>query len=337
MQLFRIHAYEVIPQRLSVKKIIPSGGAFNADTAFTAALDDYIEKAKLTEQPPVSFRSVFVDGATIGTNLVRDRIRDYTFGKPPTAKSAAVFLADRLSESMDDRSVSCLLLLAVYRRDDQYRFFAWAFPKDEPFGFGASKDRAKIRILKNAFSRSSSYRKAAFFEGIESDLLGFWKGNIIDKQSTIADYWVSNFLDSKYEINSRSGTQLLARVLRKTHQDMESRQDKDQITSSIISVRGSQRPSWSLKAFANEFLNGKVKAKFLQNSTKETQSAVFKIDKPLLEEQVSLRVFRLVDDVVVMAPFDSIDHSVKITGKKERILTCKGPVVEEKVRSRRAR
>jgi len=72
-----------------------------------------------------------------------------------------------------------------------------AFPKDEPFHFSVNGDRARLKILKDAFSRSSSFKKAALFEGINSSTT-FWNGRVIDKQAqngfgTAADYWVSEF------------------------------------------------------------------------------------------------------------------------------------------------
>jgi hypothetical protein len=341
MELFRIHAYEVVPQRLSATKTKPRGGAFKADAVFKASLEKYIEQAKLESQPPVSFQPRFEPDAEQATNPVRDHVLDYAFGPSATAKSAAVKMAERLGSSMDDRSASSLLILTSYRQGAKRRFIAWAFPKDEPYGFGVKGDHANLSIIENAFSRSSSYRKAALFSGLRQHD-HYWNGHVIDRQSTpgfgaAADYWVTGFLTCKYLIDGKSGTQMLAKVIRETHQKAESQADQDLLTSAVISVRGSQRKNWSLKSFAEEFLKDTAKSSFLANCPKEAVTAKFPLDQDELASKVNLRVFRLEDDVIVMAPFDSMNKSVKLTGTKDRKLTCKGTVVEEKVRAQRAR
>jgi hypothetical protein len=336
MELFRIHAYKVVPQRLTSTGAVPEGGAFNAPAEFKASLEKYLESAQLLQQPPVSFRSVIANGATQATHAVRSSILDYAFGAPSTAKAAATSLATRLGKAMDDRSTSCLLVLTAYKDADERRFVGWAFPKDEPYAFSAKNERATIQVLENAFTRSSHYRKAALFQGKRQDD-HYWDGHVIDKQAAVAEYWVKAFLECDYLINGKTGTQLLARTLRKTHEELESRADKDQITTSILSVRGSQRRRWSLRSFANEYLTGTAKATFLANIPPAALTTQFSLDKPELEARVNLRVFRLEDDVIVMAPFDSINHSVRITGGQQRRLRCEGNVVDEKVRSKRVR
>ncbi len=336
MDLLRIHAYEVIPQRLTQSKVTPEGGAFNAPADFKESLKEYIDKARLLHQPPVSFCPHYADGANQADNDVRSQVLKFTFSAPSTAKSAALYLAGRLSKSMDDRSERCLLVLTAYKNNNERRFVGWAFPKDEPYGFSAAGSQANIQIIKNAFSRSSHYRKAVLFQGKRQDD-HYWNGYVIDKQATVAEYWVKSFLDCEYLINSKTGTQMLARVLREAHEELEARDDKDQISASVISVRGSQRKKWSLQRFAKEYLTGNAKLAFLDHSPPYAVTTEFSLDKPELESKVGLRVFRLEDDVIVMAPFDSINRSVKVTGKKKRKLRCEGTVVEEKVRTKRVR
>lgn len=279
MELFRIHAYEVVPQRLHDKKIKPRGGAFTADAKFKASLEKYIEQSRLESQPPVSFQATFEPDKEKATNPVRNHVMGYAFGQPATAKSAAIKMAERLGESMDDRSTSSLLILTSYRNKKERRFIAWAFPKDEPYGFGVKGDQANLTVIQNAFSRSSSYRKAALFSGMQQHD-HYWNGHVIDRQSTpgfgaAADYWVTGFLTCKYLIDGKAGTQMLAKVIRETHERADSQVDRDLLTSAVISVRGSQRKNWSLKSFANEYLKDTAKSAILANCPKEAVTAQF--------------------------------------------------------------
>ena len=158
MQLSRIHAYEVTPQRLAKSVTHPRGGAFSADVDFKKSLDQFFSKSRLQTQPTVDFRVKKGSSTAKGSHDVRALVIEYCFGAPPSAKTAAVALATRLGKAMDARSPFTLMLLAAYKDGATRRLVIWAFPKDEPFHFSARGDRARIKILKDAFSRSSSSR-----------------------------------------------------------------------------------------------------------------------------------------------------------------------------------
>src|SRR5262249_10714222 len=156
--------------------------------------------------------------------------------------------------------------LAAYRDNSVRRLIMWAFPKDEPFQFWSRKERARVTILMDAFSRSSSFKKGALLQGTNTDQ-AFWSAHVIDKQGengpgTAADYWVGRFLDSVPSMSGKAGTRLLARCLRKTFESLTAQDEKDQLTHSIVGVRASTRGQWSLKKFADEYLTDNAKTEF---------------------------------------------------------------------------
>lgn len=169
MQLKRIYAFEVKPQRLADTIERPVGGAYIAPPGFVSALEEFLRSARLDEQAPISFRSHFIADGEHAQNEVRDKVRAFTFGVSQTAKAAASFLALRLSNSMDQRSASSLLVLTAHAGETKSRFVGWAFPKDEPYGFKADGESADLEIIQNAFSRSSSHRKAVMYIGSEGN------------------------------------------------------------------------------------------------------------------------------------------------------------------------
>ena len=194
---------------------------------------------------------------------------------------------------MDNRSVFTLLMLAAYRENNLRRLVMWAFPKDEPFHFSVQGDRAKIKILQDAFSRSSSFKKAALFEGTNSPT-SFWSCQVIDKQAesgfgTAAQYWVGLFLDSHPSLSGKAGTRLLTRCLKRTHEALVDQADKDQVLNSIVAVRASQRRKWSLDQFANEYLTDNAKQTFLENSPPESRSATFEFSKQEFDQKINFR------------------------------------------------
>lgn len=339
MKLFRIHAYEVTPQRLSTFAIAPRGGAFSPDASFRKSLDRFLEKAKLDSQPTVDFR---IDRpspkGTQPRHDVREYVLDYSFAAPAKAKKAAIGLAGKLGGAMDERSPFTLLILSAYKDGNRRRLVIWAFPKDEPFHFSASRDRARIKILKDAFSRTSTFRKAALFEGTKGRT-AFWSGRVIDKQAqhgfgTAADYWVTKFLECRFALSGTAGTRLLAKCLRETHDALGSQSGRDQISNAIVALHASRKRRWSLSGFASEYLDGDAKTEFLRRAPSESQGTTFDLDKSEFEKKVNFRVFRLEDNVIVSAPFGTVGKSVKVVGAQNRELKCEGTIVEEKVRAK---
>jgi len=341
MDLLRLHAYEVMPQRLADESTPPRGGAFSAPAEFKQSLLDFYRKSKLDQQPSIEFRSSpSTDGSSRRQNDVRDNLLSYCFEHAATAKRAAVALATRLGEAMDDRSTFTLLLLCAYRENRRRRLVMWALPKDEPFHFSVNGDRARVRVLKDAFSRTSSIRKAALYEG-EKTASAFWRGRVIDTAhkhgiASAADYWVSTFLDSRSALTGAAGTRLLATCLRATYDATTDKDQRDQLADAIVGVRASNRSRWTIRSFANEYLEGELKASFMEEAPSEVRTTPFTLQKSELDKKLNFRVFRLEDDVRVSAPFGSVGQSVKISGVRQRTLSCKGKIIEEKVRARHA-
>ena len=341
MELLRLHAYEVTPQRLADTLTPPRGGAYSAPVEFRQAFEEFYNKSKLDQQPSIEFRPAPpTDGVSTRQNAVRDNLLAYCFEHAATAKKAAMELATRLGQSMDDRSTFTLLIFSAYREGDSRRLIMWALPRDEPFHFSVSGDRAKIRILKDAFSRTSSIRKAALYEG-ENSHSSFWKGRVIDTAhkngvAGAADYWVSTFLDSRSSLTGPAGTRLLASCMRATYDGTQDKDERDQLADAIVAVRASNRTRWTIRSFANEYLKNDLKTRFLEAAPEEIKTTPFTLQKDELDKKINFRVFRLEDDVRVSAPFGAVGQSVKISGIGERTLTCKGKIVDEKVRAKYA-
>lgn len=339
LSLLKIHAYEVVPQRLQEKISDPKGGAFEAEESFKLELEDYLKKSKLPTRSEIAFRFNDKANEAVESHAVRSSILDFLFGASATSKKASLDLARRLSRSMDDRSPYTLLMLVAYKgeTDDTFRrIVMWAFPKDEPFEFTASSGTAKIKIPENIFSRSSTFKKGSLYEGFQSDD-AFLQGFVIDRQAesswgTAADYWVSSFLDSQFTLTGLAGTRLLARTLKLTYDNLENQKDKNQITDSIRAAFTSTKKRLSIQQYANNYLTDSAKTLFLEMAPSETVKTVFSFDKKEFEEKVQLRVFRLDDDVVISAPFSTIDKSVTITGKDRKKIRVVGNIVEETVK-----
>jgi hypothetical protein len=343
MDLFRIYAYAVTPQRKAEVKQAPSGGAFPVNDDIRKALEALFVSSKLASQAIVNFR---FDGNGNGQERqheVRDHVMNFAFQGPAKAKAAAQTLATRLADSMDERSPpTTLFILAAARSGARSRMTLWAFPQDQAFQFRSGKNRASIRLLDDVFSRSSRLRKAALFEGKNRNA-DFLSGRILDLQTMggfgrAADYWISDFLDCRLGLEGESGTRLLAKHLQEAYESLDNQADRDQLYNSIIAVRTSPKRTWSATQFATHYLQGEAKRVFVQSVPTDLRNLSFKFQRDVFENKLNFRVFRLEHDIYVSAPFGTVGNGkpVRIIDGPQRKLQVEAPISSEKVRARHA-
>jgi len=342
MELFRLYAFEVTPQRKITpdERVAPTGGAFPVKAEIQEVLDNLLISSKLPTQATVDFR---VDGSTNlqqRKNVVRNLVMDFAFGSTAKAKAAAQALAEKLGEAMDDRSPPTLLMLTASRNGTDRRATLWAFPQDEAFQFRPSRSGASIKVLTDIFSRSSRLRKAALFDGKERQT-DFWNGHILDLQSTggfgkAADYWITSFLECRFGMEGEAGTKLLAKHLQGTYESV-SGSGREQLYGAMVAIRTSPKQTWSMVQFAKNYLQGDVKDRFLQSVPPEQRNLSFKFQREVFEAKLNFRVFQLENNIYVSAPFDTVgdNKAVRILDGQQRKLRCEGVVVNEQVRARR--
>jgi hypothetical protein len=340
MNLTRLFAFEVVPQRKAPVKSIPKGGSFAATNEIRDSLRALLGTSKLEGQSLVDFRTGSNLAANQRSHVVRDLSVSLVFDNNSVAKAAASKLAERLANAMDDRSPPTLLMITAFIDGIQGRIIMWAFPQEEAFQFSATGGKARIKVLSDIFSRSSRLRKAALFEG-QNRSTDFWSGRVIDLQATgssgkAADYWLSSFLDCRFALSGDAGTRLLVTYLRDTYDACKSDDDREQLYNSMVAVRTSPKNKWSFQTFADHYLHDGAKRSFLQIVPSEQRTLTFEFKRKEFEDKLNFRVFRLKENVYVSAPFETIGSSVQISNDGHRTLTCKGEVVEERVRARYA-
>jgi len=341
MQLFRIYGYAVTPQRTSDETVDPAGGAFRVNSELREAIDGLFVSSKLAEQSTVDFKVQPQDGSSGRSHPVRSLIIDFAFGTSAEAKVAAIGLASRLANAMDQRSPSSLLMIAASQNGAERRTTIWAFPRDEAFQFRNARGTPSIKLLTDIFSRSSRLRKAALFEG-HNRRTDLWSGRVLDLQTTgafgkAADYWIANFLDCRLGLDDEAGTRILASCLQKTYDSLSDQASKDQLYSAMVAVRTSPRRTWSLRNFANQYLQGDVKSAFLSSApSRDLVSLSFHFDRTTFEQKLNFRVFHLENDVYVSAPFSAVGANVIVHDGQTRTLQCEGAIIDEKVRARHA-
>jgi len=338
MELFRLHAYSVVPQRTIDDAEAPVGGAVIVNAELRSVMDANMAGARFDQQPLVDFDA---DTGT-RTNETRDAIMTFAFGEPATAKAAAMGLADRLSLAMDRRSTPCLFVPVVLRQEASCRVILWIFPREDAFQLREAAGAPTIEVLTDVFSQKSKHRKAAQFEG-RNLKTGFLQGRVLDHQANavsrdFADFWVGRFLECVLSMKDDAGTRLLAKTVRQTYDVLETSQEREQMHSAVVAIRHSPQRRVSLYTFAERYLDGEPKAAFVKNvKHAHALNSPFNFDRDIFDETLQFRVFELERGIFVSSPLPEIGESVKISGAGEnRRLTCQGRIVDEKLRTRHA-
>lgn len=344
MELFRLHAYAVFPTRRSENPSVPEGGPVTITAALNAILDESEIAARFDNRTLVDFEMPDGDSRV---NEVRDLIVAFGFRDGVAVKQAALGIAARLGNAMDMRSGECLLVLTAMRENTRRRVTLWTFPRDQAFRFRRRGAGATIQVLTDVFSQTSKLRKAAQFEGreVRNDFL---QGRVLDFQANqlahdVANFWISRFLQCTLSIADDAGTRMLATAIRKTVDASVKLEEKEQLLTAVMAIRTSPRRRWSLNEFAQQYLHGPVKDRFLEAAPNpESAASLFNFRRTDFEAALAYRVYTLQTGVLVSAPLAEIGNSVKVTESREaatvaarRQLSCTGAVVDEKVRAHR--
>lgn len=335
MELFRLHAYSVFPQRTAEEQIPIVGGAVRVTADLRSVMESNLLDADFERQPTVDFN---VDETT-RTNEVRDLVMAFAFGDGSPARAAALRLAERLADAMDLRSSACLFVPVAYRADTKRRVVLWIFPRDEAFQLHTGPEGPTIELLRDIFSQTSRHRKSALFEGRELRT-DFLQGRILDHQAKsvnldVADFWKARFLNCVLSMRDEVGSRLLAKAVRKAFEHTEVPEQRQQLHAAVTAVRYSPHRRLSLTTFANRYLDPDIRPMFLSAlPNDDTRHALFTFDRQTFDSVLQFRVFELDSGVFVSSPLDEIGESVQVHTGATTELTCRGVVRNEYLRAR---
>lgn len=338
-KLLTAYAYEVAPRQ----KASFTGGEIAANAQLQAALDSTFDRSRIAIAPEVSFE--FDTTTAKRTHVIRDATLAVAFGTGPH-DTVTAGLAQRLADSMDNRSKPALLIVSVHDSgaSGERRVLLWTFPQQEVFNLHlTTHGKPKLDLLE-AFNRESSLRKVALIDGPNTKT-GMLSARVLDFQATatektVADLWIAGFLAARLQMNSTEGTKLLARVLRTAHaKTTDDQQAQDQILAAITALRVAPNPHQSLDQIERTYLTGTAAAAFRAAAGgSEVRAAVFPIDANQFDQLIQYTRFHLDTGVIVSAPFAALDPSdgaVNFTEDSgERRLHVEGRIEQEQVRTR---
>jgi len=327
-KLLEATAYEVAPGQTSGFQ----GGLVDNLQPVEEGLAQAAGKGRLETGLPVSLR---LDGDR--TSIVRDAVMAAAFRTQADFIRASVVLAERLGNAMDGRSDASLLVVSVHEQPKDVRqVVTWIFPK------GTVIRRSGTTVdLEEAFIINSRLRKAALLAGTDSRA-GFLTARVLDYQTTaidrkVADFWITEFLDARLQMNSAEGTSRLAGVLRQANDKMQDHPEHQEILhTAIAAVRTSPQQRLSIRGFATNFLPEGPAREAVLKATKSDEEAtsIFDLDVPRFDRLVQYHIYTLANGIRVSAPFVQIGEGVQIEETEDgRILSASGKIEEEKIRA----
>jgi hypothetical protein len=339
--LIRLYAYAVAPQKGEVDPSPPVGGALTD----LEPLGDVVQRAT-SQAPAGSWLEVNLNvdrRDPARTHPVRNAAIQLAFDEPAEANAAADALALRLSVAMDRRMRGgCLLAIALEEIGRGNEVTLWTFPREDALRFLAGRGRPSVEVLEDVFSQRSNLRKAAVLRGADAGVTSFLTARVADLQtggrSDTADYCIDDFLDASLSLSAGTGSIALARALKTAWDSAPSEEARDEYYAAAVAVRASRPARTSLTTFANTYLSGPAKARFLQTKeAREHRARQFRLDVSAFDRIAQVRVLRTDNGLRISAPFATANTVLEfhpIDGGLGRQVVARGTIVEDKVAAR---
>jgi hypothetical protein len=249
-------------------------------------------------------------------NIVRDKIRRIAFGDIQEKLTASKEMAIRLARCTDDRSHPGLLIIFAGRQKNINRVTIWKFAADKILRATQKAGKINLKLMKNAFSKKSTYFKAVVFED-DSATNSFWEGLVEDKQAKsritqAANYWIVDFLNSKPSLTNARGTFILSRTLKGIIQKSSDLNEKRQIIAAADVIRTQLDRPISMEEFANRYLPSQVRGLFIADVGEEIAHTPFYIETGILLQEIGYKILEVEQEFSVQGPMPRFNEVVTV-------------------------
>jgi hypothetical protein len=250
-------------------------------------------------------------------------------------------LATRLEEMTDGRSGLGLLFLIFGKEGRDHKIIISRFPTDTAILADEKRRSLTVEFLERVFMKSATSYKAVLYR--DSSLQsGFWTGKAVDRQInnrniSLSNYWISDFLGSDFSVTPAAGTRRLAIAL----QNAAKRSGLDVKTEIIaaVTLAGSLRGKrTSITEFEQRFALSADARAAIRKELKSPRLADerFQFDRDEFDALVGYRSVELDNGAMMTAQsseFDQVFHPEVIdeTNREVRFST-EGRIVNQKLK-----
>jgi hypothetical protein len=266
------------------------------------------------EKHPIGVAFAPEDG--VQKNSVRDLVRTLAFGDTAVRHVAAEDLTVRLALATDKRSVLSLFLVLVGAAPDgRTRVVFWTFPANPSLRASMGQQGMSIELIRDAFSRSGSFYKAAMFEGPQVGT-SFWQGAVEDRQAKsrargVSDFWIVSFLSARLAMTGAQGTRLIAKTIRQLASQNPDADSIQALVDAAMTLLSQPGELVSLRQVADSYLPPGIRVEFLSSVGGEPiVDMQFRLESETLRKELRLRSIVLDNGFVVRGPLDRFDEVV---------------------------
>lgn len=248
----------------------------------------------------------------IRSNTMRDSIITLLDTDQRKADKCCEGLAVELQNLIDDRVGDLLFTVGTGEEAGQKRCVLWVYPSDNSIRYYERQGKPMVEELRKAFSRKSSYRKAAFFDGpVIATRNNFLRGEIVDATQgfkAAAHYWVERFLRGYIEMRPAQGAAFLAKGLMGAQKKARTTEEQNSVIAAYSSLLSGAQPNTTLQRFSNALVGAAREAFMATVPPTIEKDAVFDLSLPEIRKRISRFVLVLVNGIQVTFPTDeSID------------------------------
>lgn len=336
MPIHHIHTYLVHPNKHGDESRHVSGTTVALSGSLFELLNKIYSKSDQECNIDITFRPT-PDG--VQQNDCRDIIRAYVeHPSPPTG----TMIAQRLERNTDGRSGLGLLFLMVGREANEHKVVVSRFPTDNAIYVDENPTDFSVEFLERVFMKNKASYKAVVYRDL-SIQGGFWSGRATDKQinsrvGELSNYWIIDFLASRFTVTPAAGTRRLAIAIRDavSNADIDVKRELNAAATLAPSLAGQTvsiddfGERFSLSEGAKDAISQAVKAP-------EIASETFQFDLVEYQHRVAFRSVELDNGAMLTAPFDAFDgvfrqETIDETEHRVRFAT-EGSIVNERLKA----
>ncbi len=284
----------------------------------------------------------FVSEGEVQQNEVRGLIRSVTFGGTHQKEDAVKQLAVRLALVTDQRSHAGLFIVLAGKKDDIHRVLLWKFPADETLQAAMVEGGITIKLIEDAFSRRSTYFKAAMFEGPVA-VRSFWKGKVEDNQAKhgvkeAAEFWIVDFLATRPSFTDAHGTRVVSKAIRKVINRTKDVETKENLIAAARVIKTQSDHNVSVNDLATRYLPPETRDDFVEAAGgADIAEEIFRLDPETMEKELKFKSITVDGKFLVRGPLDEFDEVVRVGQADEQGIvqvSLRGRITSESIKTR---
>ncbi len=258
-------------------------------------------------------------------------------------KSNCIPLVKSLALLTDHKTKEGLVFFIIGVINGITRLLITRFPSETGITVQQNGGYLNFTVIDEVFLKNSRKYKAVYYDSSDD----YWVGNAVDKQindsagkvKEISDYWIKDFLQSELKINSKRGTSMLAKAVRKTITETDDDNIKAELISATQVMKNINARMISMETFFSTLnLSESTKREVLSKiDNSSIYNVTFEFDSVEFENNCNYLVNILDTGAIIMAPaseFNDVWQKESVAESDVCRYSTQGKTIKEKISNR---